>query len=187
MINIEDALSYFHNENWENTNMVMSLIEASKWLEKEDCIVCYSDIFFHKDPVKALIKCDKDIAITYYTNFMDLWTMRFENPLEDLESFKIDDNGYVREIGKSAHDITSIEGQFMGLIRFTPTGWKQVEEALKHPTPKPIEKLDMTTLLNHMISLGYPVYGIKSTELWLECDNENDCRLYENNFSGGIK
>lgn len=75
----------------------------------------------------------------------------------------------------------------MELMRFIPTSWEQVEEALKHPTPKSIGKLDMTTLLKHMISLGSRIYGIKSTELWLECDNENDCRLYENDFCGGIK
>lgn len=177
-INI-DNVCYFHNDNWENTNMVMSLFKASEWLKQEDCIVCYSDIVFHKNAIKALIECDKDVAITYYTNFMKLWNLRFENPLDDLESFIIDKNNYVLEIGKKVQDISSVQGQFMGLVKFTPKGWKQVEKALEYPTPKPIEKLDMTTLLNHMINLGYSLYGIKTTELWLECDNENDCRLYE--------
>lgn len=177
-----DGVNYFHNANWENTNMVMSLFEASEWLKNEECIVCYSDIVFHKNAIKALINCDREISITYYTKFMELWNLRFENPLDDLESFVIDENNLILDIGKKVEDISLVQGQFMGLMKFTPTGWKKVEESLRISDPKPIEKLDMTTLFNHMISNGYNIYGIKTDELWLECDNENDCKLYEQNF-----
>lgn len=52
---------------------------------------------------------------------------------------------------------------------------------------KSVEKLDMTTLLNHLIFLGYPVYAIASEERWLECDNQEDIRLYERLYPNGGK
>ena len=41
------GVTYFHNPHWERTNMFYSLTMAKDWLEREDCIVCYSDIVFH--------------------------------------------------------------------------------------------------------------------------------------------
>ncbi len=72
----------------------------------------------------------------------------------------------------------------MGLLRFTPTGWQNVENAVKKPKPKPLERLDMTTLLQHMLTLGYEVGTIPTDEVWLECDNQNDIRFYEKEFAG---
>ena len=36
----------FHNDQWNQTNMVFSLMCAQKWLKESDCIVSYSDIFY---------------------------------------------------------------------------------------------------------------------------------------------
>ncbi len=70
----------------------------------------------------------------------------------------------------------------MGVLRFTPTGWKYVKITVKIPMPKPLEQLDMTTLLQYMLTLGYEIDMIPTDELWLECDNQNDIRLYEKDF-----
>ena len=67
----------------------------------------------------------------------------------------------------------------MGLLKFEPSGWGKIEEAVKLPMPKPVERLDMTTLLQHLIDLGHNVEAIETSDLWLECDNEHDVALYE--------
>jgi len=93
-----DGVRYFHNENWSETNMFVSLTMAREWLTTEPCIMCYADICYNANAVRKLIVSSSDLAVTYFTGYWELWAARFENPLEDLETFKVDGNRLV-EIG----------------------------------------------------------------------------------------
>ncbi|NBK78426.1 phosphocholine cytidylyltransferase family protein [bacterium D16-76] len=172
-------VAYFHNEVWEQTNMFYSLTMAKEWLKQEPCIVCYSDIVFSPLAIRALADCDAPLAITSYTGFWELWETRMENPLEDLETFRTDSGGRLVEIGKKPSTREDIQGQFMGLLRFTPESWGWVEKTVQEPLAKPVGKLDMTTLLQELVGRGYPVQAIPTSWLWLECDSENDIDVYE--------
>ena len=70
-------LKTFHNPFWEKTNMLSSLCCADEWLEKETCIVSYSDIFYDPSAVEQLINCGAPIAITYDPNWLEIWSKRF--------------------------------------------------------------------------------------------------------------
>ena len=176
-----EGVHYFHNPNWDKTNMFTSLTMAEEWLQKDICCVFYADIVVSPSAIRLIMNAGSDIAITYYTGFWDLWQLRFDNPLEDLETFKMH-NGKLVEIGMPPGSKSDIEGQYMGLLRFTPKGWQNIKEAITLPMPKPIDKLDMTTLLQHLITLKYDIETIPSNDLWLECDNQNDLRVYERHF-----
>ena len=79
--------------------MVYSLFQADKWLTKYKCIVTYGDIFMKK-AIKNLI-LDKDlISVSYDVGWKKLWKMRFKNPLDDAETFKINKQKNILEIGK---------------------------------------------------------------------------------------
>lgn len=177
---------FFHNGDWEQTNMFRSLLEAETWLEQEPCIVCYSDIVFSPQAIQALANSTAPLSLTYYTGFWSLWCARMEDPLADLETFKLDEKGRLTEIGKAPQSRADIQGQYMGLIRFTPESWSWVRETTAHPLPKPVEKLDMTTLLQGMLELGYPIQTIATDELWLECDTQQDIEVYETKFADQI-
>lgn len=178
-----EGVTYFHNADWENTNMFVSLTMARSWLEAEPCIVCYSDIVFSPKAVRALADCAAPLAITSYSGYWELWEQRMGNPLEDLETFRTDGTGKLLEIGLKPACREDIHGQFMGLIRFTPESWEWVEETIKEPLPKPVAKLDMTTLLEGMVRRGCAVQTISTDDLWLECDSEADILAYERLFS----
>ena len=79
----------FHNKKWKETNMVYSLYQADKWLTKYKCIVSYGDIFYEKKAVKSLILDKNLISVSYDPGWKKLWKMRFKNPLDDAETFKI--------------------------------------------------------------------------------------------------
>lgn len=179
----QEGVTYFHNANWEQTNMFMSLTMAKEWLEAEPCIVCYSDIVFSAKALRALMDCPVPLAITSYSGYWELWEKRMGNPLEDLETFRTDGEGNLLEIGKKPSSRSDIHGQFMGLLRFTPESWAWVEETIRHPLPKTVEKLDMTTLLEGMIQMGYPIRAISTDDLWLECDSQQDILAYEKLFA----
>ena len=176
------GVTYFHNPDWERTNMFYSLTMARSWLEREACIVCYSDIVFHPNAVLALMDSPAPLAITSYSGFWDLWEQRMENPLEDLETFRVDSAGRLLEIGQKPERREQIQGQFMGLLRFTPQSWDWVQQTLRRPLPKPADRLDMTTLLQGMLLQGFPIQTIPVDDLWLECDTEKDILSYEQHF-----
>ena len=172
------GFSYFQNAEWESTNMFVSLTTASEWLRSEACVVSYSDIVFSPDAVMKLVASARELSITYYAGFWELWSERFQNPLDDLETFK-QLGGNLLEIGKKPVSKEDVQGQYMGLLRFEPSGWDKVERAVKLPMPKTVDKLDMTTLLQHLIDLGCPVEAIETGGPWFECDNMNDIEVYE--------
>lgn len=180
-------LSYFHNERWAETNMVATLMEAESWLEADDCIVSYSDILYSSRGVSALFQAKADISLTYYTKFLPLWEKRFENPLEDIESFKLDEKSFLKEIGQKASSLAEIEGQYMGVLRFSRKGWQDVKKRLEGNLPRPIQKIDMTGLLDYLISSGMRIQAIPYDGLWLEVDNPKDLSIYESWEAEGLQ
>ena len=58
-----NILTYFHNENWQNTNMLSSLMKASSWLNEYICVISYSDIVYSKYAVKIISEAKGDIVI----------------------------------------------------------------------------------------------------------------------------
>lgn len=179
---VEPGVRLFHNADWETTNMFCSLTMAREWLQSEPCLVSYSDIYYHPDAVRALREDTHDLAITSYTGYWELWQSRFQNPLEDLETFRISE-GFLAEIGARPQTRAQVEGQYMGLLRFTPKSWEAVERVIRQPLPKPLEKLDMTTLLQQLLHAGEQIRVIPTDRLWLECDNQNDVETYARQFS----
>lgn len=175
--------TYFDNEFWKNTNMVKSLCCADEWLKEDNCIVSYSDIVYEKEAIEILKKQSQDIVILYNTNWLELWKKRFENPLDDVETFKIDKYNRINEIGKKTNDLKDIQGQYMGLLKFTPSGWNIIETYLNSLSNDIVDKLDMTTLLSNLIENGVYIYGVAYSGLWLEADNENDLKIYEQYYS----
>ena len=47
------GLTYFDNDRWAETNMVMSLAAAARWLRAGPVIVSYADIFYRSELVRG--------------------------------------------------------------------------------------------------------------------------------------
>lgn len=180
--NRQPNLTYFHNEDWENTNMVATMLKAKDWLENDDCVISYADIVYESSAVTTLAGVQSDISLIYYTKFLELWQKRFDNPLDDLETFKLDAEGNLKEIGKKPQTLEEIEGQYMGLLKFTPKGWAEIARHLKGDLPKPVEKIDMTGLLSHLLTKNVKIRAVAYDGLWLEVDSERDLEIYEKNL-----
>ena len=72
--------------------MVESLFCASQELN-EQTIVSYGDIIFEKKVLDKLIQSKADFSVVVDKNWKRYWEMRFDNPLDDAESLKIDTDG----------------------------------------------------------------------------------------------
>lgn len=171
-------INFLRNENWANTNMVSTLVCADELLSSDDCVVSYADIVYKKEAITKLINSKSDISLTYYTEFRKLWENRFANPLDDVETFKIDENYNITEIGQKAQSLDEIEGQYMGILKFTPKGWISTKKLMNRNMPKPIEKMDMTGLLEYLIQNGMKLEGVPYDKIWVEVDSQEDLKLY---------
>ena len=169
----------FENSRWNETNMVRSLTCADNWLKREGCIISYGDIFYETSAVSSLIDCNAEIAITYDVNFKSLWGSRQENPLDDLETFKIDNTGKLLTIGNKPQSIDEIQGQYMGLLKFTPKGWQMTTRYLDSLSDQQVDKLDMTSLLRELIENNIQIQTVPYKGSWGEVDSASDLALYE--------
>jgi L-glutamine-phosphate cytidylyltransferase len=169
------------NPRWSESNMVSTLRCANERL-LEGAVVSYSDIVYHPRIVEQLLASEADISITYDRLWLELWTERFEDPLEDAETF-IAEGNRVTELGNRAGNVDQIEGQFMGLIKFSPKGWEQTERFLSELPASEVDRLDMTGLLGMLIKSGIQIGAVPVDGRWCEADTQSDLKLYEHRIS----
>jgi L-glutamine-phosphate cytidylyltransferase len=165
----------FHNPRWANTNMVSSLACAAEWLQNNICIVSYSDIVYSGTAVTSLMNCPGDLAVTYDVNWRTLWEKRFGDPLIDAETFRMHSDGTLAEIGNKPRSVDEVEGQYMGLLRFSPAGWAEVERVRAELTASARDSIHMTGLLQRVIDAErVAVHAIPYREEWGEFDSKSD-------------
>jgi len=173
------GLKEFHNPRWAETNMVSSLACAAEWLEAEPCMVSYSDIFYDSSAVTALMNCPAMLAVTYDANWRALWEKRFGDPLLDAETFRMKADGTLAEIGNKPKTVEEVEGQYMGLLRFTPPGWKEVVRIRAALPSEQCDRMHMTGTLQKVIEAErIPVAAVPYRGAWGEVDSAEDIAIY---------
>lgn len=174
------GLKEFHNPRWVETQMVSSLACAQEWLEAGPCIVSYSDIFYDSVAVESLMNCPALLAVTYDLNWLKLWTQRFGDPLLDAETFRLKPDSTLAEIGNKPQSINEVQGQYMGLLRFTPEGWNVMRQIRNALTPEECDKQHMTGTLQKVIETGrIAITAIPYKGDWGEIDTADDLALID--------
>jgi choline kinase len=176
----ERGLTEFHNPRWAETNMVSSLACAQEWLGAVTCIVSYSDIFYSAQAIKSLMESQAALAVTYDPYWLDLWKQRFDDPLADAETFRLNRDQTLAEIGKKPKSIEEVQGQYMGLLRFMPAGWMAFRRILGELPTSECDRIHMTGTLQKVIEVGtIPIAAIPYTGEWGEVDSGEDLAMYD--------
>ena len=163
------------NPRWSETNMVSTLFCAPKM--ETETIISYSDIVYSNEHIQKLKDQEGDIVITADKKWLNLWSVRFENPLEDAESFKTR-NDVLTEIGNEEDNIENIQAQYMGLLKFSPKGWDIAFETYESLEKDAQDKLDMTSFLSMLMErTQIKVAFIEGR--WCEVDSNEDVNAYE--------
>lgn len=179
-----EDLTYFDNERWSETNMVVSLQQSASWLSAAPCIVSYTDILYPETIVRDLMAAAGDIVVAYDPNWLALWSERFEDPLSDAETFRLSPDGCITEIGKRPASLDEVNGQYMGLLKLTPQGWAAIANHLAALPQQEVDRLDMTTLLSRLIESQIPVRGMSiGNTRWFEVDHGSDLEVAERYFA----
>jgi L-glutamine-phosphate cytidylyltransferase len=167
------------NPHYYKTNMLWTLFCAEKELEG-DVIVSYGDIVYSRKILQALLQSTADIAVTIDKEWESYWRARNENPLNDAETLKLGEDGAIIEIGQKPKSLNEIEGQYMGLMKFSAKGLRQIKEIFHAAVDdgellgKAVENAYMTDMLQKVIDLGKPVTAIPVYSGWIEIDTVDD-------------
>jgi len=170
------------NSRYYETNMVWTLFSAEEELDNldRDVIVSYGDIVYSREILQALLKSTTDIAVIIDKEWESYWRARNENPLDDAETLKIRRDGTISEIGQKPKSLSEIEGQYMGLMKFSVKGIKQIKEIFHTAVEsgellgKSVESAYMTDLLQAVIDLKFPVHSVLIDKYWIEVDTVSD-------------
>lgn len=186
-------VNYVCNDRYNETNMVYSLF-CAEHLMNDDLIISYGDIVFEPHVVKSLLESEGDISVVVDDDWLKLWKLRSDNPLEDAETLILDNVGNIKEIGAAAEGYEQIESQYIGLMKFSKKGLeklKEIYEGLKSGDGQKIirgrgfHELYMTDILQLIIDSGIKVKSVRISGGWIEIDSRNDYELYRDMYETG--
>lgn len=167
---------HFHNPRWAETTMVESLATAAAWLDREPVLVSYGDIVYSPATVRRLAAVEGDLAIAFDPEWETLWRSRFARPLDDAETFVLGPAGEVVDIGGVPADVADVQGQYTGLLKFTPGAWSAVCR-IRSGDPE-VGRLDMTGLLRVLVRTGAAtVTTVPVAGPWFEFDHPSDIEV----------
>lgn len=177
-------IKYYENKRFAVTNMVTTLFCAEKEMN-EDIIISYSDIIYTKEVLQRLVENKDAVAVTVDKDWRRLWDIRNLDPLLDAETMKIDNEGYIVELGKKPKDCSAINGQYMGLIKISKESVDKIVKFYKSLDRKvlydgkPFELMYMTSFIQSVIDELMPVKAVLVYSGWLEVDSYRDLEQYE--------
>ena len=170
------------NESYAVTNMVATLFCAEQEMD-DDLIVSYADIIYGPGVLKPLLEDKSAVAVAVDLDWRAQWESRMENPLDDAETLKLDSAGYITELGKRPSSYDDVQGQYIGLIRFS-------REALRDIRPfyhsldrnatydgKTFRNMYMTSFLQLMIDRLLKIKAVPFHGGWLEIDRKEDLEV----------
>jgi len=168
------------NPNFATTNMVSTLFCAREQLT-DGAIVSYGDIVYSQAAVDKLLAATEDFSVIVDLDWRSYWQARFENPLDDAETLRIDNDGHILEIGNKPKTLDEIQGQYIGLMKFSPKAVKHISALydLAHEgkatlNGKSHNRAYMTDLLAELIARGHAVKAITINGGWVEVDSVLD-------------
>ena len=175
-----------------DTNMVCSLMCARELMEKEeDIIVSYGDINYGEEVFRNILQAQDDISVIVDDGWYEYWSERCENPLDDAETLMFDEESFLTEIGQKTTDLSKVQSQYIGLMRFRGAGLKAVldisSEAKSRSeqgislwrTDRNYSKMYMTDLLQGLIDEDYKLRAVHINRGWFEIDDSEDLKVVE--------
>lgn len=179
-----DNVKYYINEDYENTNMVESLMVAKNEFN-DDIILSYSDILFNEELLNTMMRTNDDFACAVDDEWKKYWQKRYGRIDFDTESLSIDDSNNIIELGLENPEIDKIDARYIGLLKFSVNGLRIINEIMDEAyknymdkpwqqSGKPVKKAYMTDLLNALIESDYIVKARRFCNGWIEFDTNED-------------
>ncbi|MBY6034657.1 phosphocholine cytidylyltransferase family protein [Marinobacter daepoensis] len=180
------------NPEYATTNMVRTLFcAADRMRPGEDLLISYGDIVYQPNVLQALLDCDVPLCLAADRDWQRLWQLRMDEPLDDAETFRMDEQGNVTELGKKPSSYDQVQAQYMGLIKVRGDrvqAFKDVFESMDRSAVydgKDFDNMYMTSFIQFLIDAGWPVKACLVSNGWLEVDTAEELEAYSAMVSDG--
>ncbi len=183
-------LKYIKDQNYEQHDILGSLMEAKDVLEN-DVLVIYSDILFESKIIQQILDSKRDISIAIDMNWQKMYEGRTEHPISEAENVQINDKK-ISLIRKNIQDTNNDVGEFLGIVKFTPTGSKifvkKYEELIKTHSGSfqqatSLSKAYLTDMIQELIDSNIQIEPVLVSGKWCEIDTMQDLKNAERIFS----
>ncbi|MDR2658887.1 MAG: phosphocholine cytidylyltransferase family protein [Spirochaetaceae bacterium] len=177
-------IKFYTNESYESTNMVYTLFSALPELNA-DIIISYADIIYETGVIQKLIDDESDFSVVVDKKWRELWSARMDDPLKDAETMKINEDGFIYELGKKPKCYDDIHGQYIGLIKINKSFVKTFIEYYKSLDRKSIydgknfNNMYMTSLIQSISDNVKKPKAVFIEGGWIEIDSIEDLNAYE--------
>lgn len=185
-------IHFIMNEAYESTNMVCSLMCARELLNSEDdIIVSYGDIIYSEAVFRKILQADNPLSVIVDDGWYEYWSARCENPLDDAETLMYDAEDFLIEIGQKTTDLSRVQSQYIGLMRYKGDGINKVLDLAREAerrsengeklwrTDRSYQKMYMTDLLQGLVDEGNKLKVVHIYREWYEIDDCDDLKVVE--------
>ncbi len=184
-IKIDDVV-FYHNCNFEKTNMIESLMCVDENYFSTDVIVSYSDILFSQDLLEKVLRINEDIVVAADLNWRNYWQKRYGTTETDLESFNVNALGYINNLGKTLTKSGNLKHRYIGLNKFSRKTIQQAillyrqkkdEQSNWQPSQKVFSQGYFTDFIQLLIDNNVKAKVAETHGDWLEFDTAIDYEM----------
>ena len=178
----------WHNPEWDNTNMVASLMCCRALLEglKDDILILYSDLVYEPRLISIILEASSTgFELLVDLDWLKLWSLRMDDPLTDAETLNFDSQNNLLDIGRKPQSVEEIQAQYIGIMKLTPRAahqllefWDSAGDAPDWALGRCRTKAYMTDLIRGMTRMGYSWKTVFTKGGWLEVDTFEDLSRY---------
>jgi choline kinase len=166
------------NPDWADSGPLASLRCVPASVLADGFLLVYGDCVFHPALPRAVAGARGAFAVGVDLDWHALWSARFDDVLVDAEALRWGRGGRLDAIGGRAATVDEIQGQFTGLLKVSPAGWRRLRALLDAmPAPR-ARRIDTTGALAALIEAGHAVRGVPLQGRWVEVDQPRDLALY---------
>ncbi len=181
------AFTYVRNDDWENNNILLSLLCAREHLTG-GFVSSYSDIVYRPEAVARALASPHDITLVCDTDWRRRYVGRSEHPETDAEKL-VAEGDRVTELSRTIASERAT-GEFIGVMKLSAAGAARFlaafDEAARTHADAPVfregrrfQKAYLIDLLQHMIERGEPVHCAPMHGGYMEIDTTEDAALAE--------
>jgi L-glutamine-phosphate cytidylyltransferase len=174
-------LTFRHNRDWENNNILASLFTAED-LMAEGFICSYSDILFTPKVIERVLASNDDLSLVVDTDWAARYTDRTEHPPDDAEKVTVE-NGLVTRVHREIPQAEA-HGEYIGVMKASAAGAARLREhyhrAREQHARKPFreaalfEKAYLIQLLQQMVEAGERFTHVDTPGEYIEIDTQQD-------------
>lgn len=177
-------LTFCHNENWPNNNILASLFYAEDHMS-EGFVCTYADILYRGSVVQRALEHEGDIVLCVDTDWRSRYAQRLQHPEDDAEKV-IAEGDCVRRIDRRM-DAAAASGEYIGVAKFSAHAvqWlhdhhRRVREIFMGKVWRDdtvFEKAYLIHLFQEMLEEGVDFHMVTTDGEYMEIDTEEDFAL----------